>query len=75
MEVVRDRERLDLRFRVDMVENLGSYSVVYGTIGDARVRSRLTGRPQLSEEQTYDFAVRTEDLYTFDKGTGKRIRP
>jgi multiple sugar transport system ATP-binding protein len=74
-ELIRDEERKDFRFRVEMVERLGSYSVVYGTIGATRVRSRLTGRQHLEEEHTYDFSVRRRDLYYFDSATGKRTTP
>ena len=73
-ELITDGARRQFRFRVEMVENLGSYSVIYGTIDDARVRARVTGRPHLEETKTYDFAVRTADLYYFDKDTGERIR-
>ncbi len=73
-ELIRDGERRTFRFRVEMVENLGSYSVIYGTIDGAQVRSRLTGRHHLDEDKTYDFAVLTEDLYSFDSETGERIR-
>jgi multiple sugar transport system ATP-binding protein len=74
-ELVRERERRDFRFRVEMVENLGSYSVIYGTIEDARVRSRLTGRHHLEELETYDFSVRLKDLYYFDEEHGTRMQP
>jgi multiple sugar transport system ATP-binding protein len=75
VELIRDVEHMDFRFRVEMVENLGSYSVIYGTVDAVRVRARLTGRHHLREGTAYDFAVRRDNLYYFDRDTGKRIRP
>jgi multiple sugar transport system ATP-binding protein len=73
-ELVRDGERSNFRFHVEMVENLGSYSVLYGSIDDVRVRSRLTGRQHFESAQTYDFAVPTDRLYYFDKDEGTRVK-
>jgi multiple sugar transport system ATP-binding protein len=56
------------------VENLGSFKLVYGTIGDARVVANLPVRIPLEEGKEYDFAVRREDLRYYDKQTGMRIK-
>ena len=68
-------ERQEFRFLVEMVENLGSYSVVYGTVDAVRVRARLTGRHRLREGTVHDFAVRRDNLYYFDRDSGRRIQP
>ena len=65
-----DKERF--RFRVELSEDLGSHRVVYGTVGDTRVRARLTRPIELQPGETYDFAVTREALYSFDRKTGGR---
>ena len=72
-ESIQEGERQDFRFKVDLCENLGSYRVIYGTIGDVRVRSRLTQPIELEKGKTYDFSVRRKDLYFFDRESGERI--
>ncbi len=57
-----------------MIENLGSFRILYGTIDADRVMARLTQEIQLQEGETYDFSVRLRDLYYFDKEKGTRIR-
>lgn len=72
-EFIQEGERQDFRFKIDLCENLGSYRVIYGTIDDVRVRSRLTQPMELEKGKTYDFSVRRKDLYFFDKQSGERI--
>jgi multiple sugar transport system ATP-binding protein len=74
-ETVGDQPRRDFRFGIEMVEELGSYSVIYGAIGGDHVRSRLAGRPHFEEGETYEFSVCASDLYAFDKASGARIAP
>lgn len=62
-----------LRFRVERVENLGSFSVVYGTVGTDLVLARLTGRHSLRDGAEYDFAVHMRDVRYFDRERGTRI--
>jgi len=71
-EFIEEEERENFPFAVELSENLGSYRVIYGTIGDTRVRSRITRPYQLEKGKTYDFSVQRKDLYFFDKETGKR---
>jgi len=72
-ELLEEEDRETFRFKIDLTEDLGSYWVIYGTIGATRARSRITRSVRLEREQTYDFSVLRQDLYFFDKGTGKRV--
>ena len=74
-EFIDEGDRQDLSFKVELNENLGSYRVIYGTIGEVRIRSRLTQTIELEKGKTYDFSVRRKDLYFFDKQSGERITP
>ena len=74
-EFIDEGDRQDFSFKVELNENLGSYRVIYGTIGEVRIRSRLTQTIELEKGKTYDFSVRRRDLYFFDKQSGERIRP
>ena len=74
-EFIDEGDRQDFSFKVELNENLGSYRVIYGTIGEVRIRSRLTQTIELEKGKTYDFSVRRKDLYFFDKQSGERITP
>jgi multiple sugar transport system ATP-binding protein len=67
------KNRMTFRFRILRVENLGSYKLAYGTIGDAKVIANLSVRISLEEEKEYDFSVRKEDVRYYDTQTGARI--
>jgi ABC-type sugar transport system ATPase subunit len=59
---------------VERAENLGSYKLVYGTIGQARAISNLSPRVPIRDGEEYDFSVRAEDVRYFDKKSGVRIK-
>ncbi len=65
---------MKLRFKIERVENLGSYRLAYGTIGGAMVISNLPLRYSVQERQEYDFSVPARDLRYFDKKSGVRIK-
>ncbi len=65
---------MKLRFKIERVENLGSYRLAYGTIGSAMVISNLPLRYSMQEGQEYDFSVPARELRYFDKKSGVRIR-
>jgi multiple sugar transport system ATP-binding protein len=69
-----DTKPMIFRFNVVRVENLGSFKLAYGTIGDERVVANLPIRIPIDEGNEYDFAVRSEDLRYYDKQTGMRIK-
>jgi len=72
-ELVTGAEQLRFRFRVERVENLGSYRVVYGTVGETRVLAKLTAVYPVRDGEEYDFAVRRGEVHSFDRGDGRRI--
>jgi multiple sugar transport system ATP-binding protein len=74
-ELVTGANLIQFRYRVERVENLGSYRVAYGTVGDARVLAKLTGEYPVREEAEYPFAVRREEVHFFDREHGTRVRP
>jgi multiple sugar transport system ATP-binding protein len=64
-------------FHVGRVENLGSDRLLYGTVGggeEDRTVAKLPSTVKVSVEpgNQYNFAVHTDDLRYFDKGTGLR---
>ena len=68
-----------VRFRVTLLEYLGSERMIYGVIEGGRfdgrkVVSRIAtaASGNLAEGAVYDFAVADRDLKFFDKATGKR---
>jgi len=66
-----------LRLKIVNVEYLGSEWIIYGQVTDGRfsgkeVISRLASARSFQLDQTYDFAIREEDLKFFDKQTEKR---
>jgi multiple sugar transport system ATP-binding protein len=66
-------EGLTFRFKVIRVENLGSYKLAYGTIGETGVVANLPLRTPLEEGKEYEFAVRIQDVRYYNRETGKRI--
>ena len=73
-ELVPDKNPMKFRFRVERVENLGSYRLVYGIIGSEKVIANLTLRHPIQEGVEYDFSVPVQDIKYFDKKTGERIK-
>jgi multiple sugar transport system ATP-binding protein len=73
-ELAREEDLMKFRFRVERAENLGSYKLVYGTIGQARAISNLSPRVPIRDGEEYDFSVRAEDVRYFDKKSGVRIK-
>lgn len=73
-ESIEDKDRMKLRFKVERVENLGSYQLAYGMIGDAKVISNLSPRYPITEGEECDFSVRSQDVRYFDKNDGVRIK-
>ena len=70
-ELLKEPDALKLAFKVERVENLGAYSLVYGTIGTAKVIANISPRYPIKEGDACDFAVRNQDVRYFDKKTGK----
>jgi len=73
-ELMNDEELMKFRITVERAENLGSYKLVYGAIGEARVIANLSPRYLIRDGEDYDFAVRARDVRYFDKKSGKRIK-
>ncbi len=73
-DMVPDSETMKLRFRAERAENLGSYKLVYGRVGDATVIANLPPRYPIREGEEYDFSVRLQDVRYFEKKSGERIR-
>lgn len=74
-ELVPEQQRLDLKFRIERVENLGSYNLVYGNVGGQTVIANLSRRQAVAEGTEQDFSVRLEDVHYYDKASGRRITP
>jgi sn-glycerol 3-phosphate transport system ATP-binding protein len=63
-----------LRLITDLIEPLGSESVVHGKLASGEIMAlRLTGAPPSAA--VLDIAPRTEHLHVFDAETGKRLPP
>jgi multiple sugar transport system ATP-binding protein len=67
-------EQVKFRFKVVRVENLGSFKLAYGTIGETGVIANLPLRVPLEENKEYDFSVRAKDIRYYNKETGVRIK-
>jgi multiple sugar transport system ATP-binding protein len=74
-ELITDKERMDFRFMVERVENLGSYSLVYGKVGNQVVIANLSRRHPVEEGTERAFSVRMADVRYYDKTGGTRITP
>jgi len=73
-ELIQEPDVIKFRFKVERVENLGAYSLVYGTIGAVKVIANVSPRYQITEGQERDFAVHKRDVRHFDKKTGGVIK-
>ncbi len=73
-ESVAGEEQIKFRFKVIRVENLGSYKLAYGTIGETGVVANLPLRTPLEEGKEYEFSVRMKDVRYYNRDTGVRIK-
>lgn len=62
---------IKLNVKIDITELLGSEKIAYFTIGDKKCSAKLPADFQLGE--TLELSINPDDLYFFDKETGKRI--
>ena len=56
---------------VEITELLGSERIVYFNIGNKKCSAKLPA--DYVVEKTLELSIKPEDLYLFDKETGKRI--
>ena len=73
-ELVPEQDAMRFRFQVERVENLGSYRLVYGTVGTTKIISNMTLRHPIQEGREYDFSVPLQDVKYFDATSGERAR-
>lgn len=73
-ELIKEKEIMSFRFRIERVENLGAYRLIYGTIGENKIISNLSVRLILKEGEEHEFCVSMQDVRHFDKVTGARIK-
>jgi len=74
-ELITDPDRMDFQFRIERVENLGSYSLVYGKVGSEGVIANLSRRHPVEEGTERAFSMRRADVRYYDKASGRRIMP
>jgi multiple sugar transport system ATP-binding protein len=72
-EPASDENQVKFRFKVVRVENLGSFKLAYGKIGETGVIANLPLRVPLEEGKEYDFSVSEKDIRYYSKETGNRI--
>ena len=70
-EKMRTDGELKLTVPVDMTELLGSEKIVYFSIGENKCSAKLPADFKL--DKNLDLSIRRDDIYLFDKETGKRI--
>lgn len=70
-EKMRTEGELRLTVPVDMTELLGSEKIAYFSIGESKCSAKLPADFKL--DKTLDLSIRRDDIYLFDKDTGKRI--
>ncbi len=73
-ELISDKELMRFSFNVERVENLGSYKLVYGSVGTAKIIANLPPRHPVEEGRQYEFAVRVHDLRYFDEKSGVSVK-
>ncbi len=73
-ELASTEDQTKFRFKVVRVENLGSFKLAYGTIGETGVIANLQLRVPLEEGREYDFSVRSKDVRYYHRETGVRIK-
>ena len=67
-------DQTKFKFKVIRVENLGSFKLAYGTIGETGVIANLPLRVPLEEGKEYEFSVRSKDIRYYNRETGVRIK-
>jgi multiple sugar transport system ATP-binding protein len=81
-DVMVEGERVAIRFRITLVEYLGSERILHGVIEGghfdgrkavSRIATASSG--SFTEGATYDFAVPAREVKHFDPGTGRRTTP
>ncbi len=72
-ELASTEDQTKFRFKVVRVENLGSFKLAYGTIGETGVIANLQLRVPLEEGREYDFSIRSKDVRYYHRETGVRI--
>lgn len=60
-----------LTVNIDMTELLGSEKIAYFTIGENKCSAKLSA--DFKFEKTLDLSISRNDIYLFDKDSGKRI--
>lgn len=60
-----------LRVNVEMTELLGSEQIAYFNIGESKCSAKLPA--DFKQEKTLDLTINRQDIFLFDKETGKRI--
>jgi len=81
--VARPGSHVPFKFHVNLIEYLGSESIVYGTLeggrfNEQRIISRLPATIATApheSDKVYDFAVSEQDMKYFDHATEKRTQP
>ena len=73
-DLASSEDQTKFRFKVVRVENLGSFKLAYGTIGETGVIANLQLRVPLEEDREYDFSVRSKDVRYYHRETGVRIK-
>ncbi len=60
-----------LRVNVEMTELLGCEQIAYFNIGESKCSAKLPA--DFKQEKTLDLTINRQDIFLFDKETGKRI--
>lgn len=60
-----------LQVNVEMTELLGSEQIAYFNIGESKCSAKLPA--DFKQEKTLDLTINRQDIFLFDKDTGKRI--
>jgi len=74
-ELISEQEQRTFLFRIERIEHLGSYNLVYGKVGDTLLIANLSLRQVVNEGTEVPFAVRLADIRYYDRTTGRRITP
>ncbi len=72
-DLITDQERRIFNFRIERIEHLGSYLLVYGKVGDNLMIANLSLRHPVEEGTEVPFAVRLADIRYYDRASGRRI--
>lgn len=64
-------DKINLTVNIEMTELLGSEKIAYFNIGKSKCSAKLSAEYPLGK--TLDISIRKEDIYLFDKETGKRV--